>query len=229
MKIDIDRQIEQATRYFRDKAEREGKSALSRLFTVLDHGGGWRIVVTPFRDIKNHVGKGERAIKVPRVRIAEPVEWDDIPRTIKLAERYATHKLSTHNPCGNCKACCITLLIKDEKLNKPAHAPCRHLDNCVNGCSIHPARPQVCRSYECEWLKSQKVNDRMPLELRPDKCGVIFQTATAYNNFDPDLIEAHPAAAWPSGDPLAAENVRQHIAALTKYGKRVLRVTHYDG
>ena len=225
--IDIHNEIKRAMIYFHLEAIRKREPATSRLFIVLDRGGGWRFVVTQYWQIKHHLDRGERAIKVPKIRIAEPVEWDDISRTIKLAERYANYRLLTHNPCGNCKACCITLLIKDEKLNKPAHAACRHLDSCVNGCGIYPVRPDTCRNYECEWLKSQRVNDRMPLELRPDKCGVIFQTATAYNNFDPDVIEAHPTE-WPS-DPFIADNVRRHIAVLTKYSKRVIRITHYDG
>lgn len=68
---------------------------MSRLYVVLDHGGGWRFVITRPRQIKHHLGKKgegrqeEIAIEVPKVRIAEPVEWDDLPRTITLAERYA--------------------------------------------------------------------------------------------------------------------------------------------
>jgi hypothetical protein len=224
--IEIDHEIEQATRYFRDKAKREGKPALSRLFTVLDHGGGWRFVITEFWQIKHHLTPGERAIKVPRVRIAEPVEWDDIARTIKLAERYATRKLATHNPCGDCKACCRILRIEDEKLHKPAFTSCPHLDSCVNGCGIYPSRPETCRRYECEWLKSQRVNDRMPLQLRPDHCGIIFQTATEANDFDPEAIEAHPDPQWPS-NPFEGDRVKRHIAALMKYGLRVVAITHY--
>lgn len=224
--IDINNEIDRATVYFKKEARRRNAPAISRLSIIMDNGGGWRFVITPRYDIKNHLTKGERAIVVPRVRIAEPVELDDLPRTIKLAERYAATKLSKGNPCGNCKACCITPRIHDEKLNKPAHTACPYLDSCVNGCGIYPARPRTCKSYECEWLKSQRVNDRMPLELRPDKCGVIFQTATAANNYDPDVIEAHPDVGW-STNPFEAENVKQHIDALLKYGKKVISITHY--
>lgn len=226
--IDLDNEINTAAAYFRSVAASRGVEPTSRLYTVMDHGGGWRFVITLPEDIKHHVQQNERAIRVPRVKIAEPVEWDDIARTIKLAERYATKKLAKENPCGDCKACCTTLLIEHERLHKPAHSPCIHLDSCINGCGIHPVRPQVCKDYECEWLKSQKVNDRMPLELRPNNCGVIFQTATAANNYDPDVIEAHPDVRWPT-NPFEAANVIEHIEALTKYGKRVIGITHYEG
>lgn len=88
--IDVDYEIERATIYFRKKARSEGRKPLSRLYTILDHGGGWRFVITRPWEIKYHLGETERAIEVPRVRIAEPVEWDDLARTITLAERYAT-------------------------------------------------------------------------------------------------------------------------------------------
>jgi hypothetical protein len=91
--MDIWREIESATRYFAAEAVRKGQPATSRLFVVLDWGGGWRFVVTPFREIYWHIGEGERFIKVPKIRIAEPVEWDDIPRTIRVAEQWAEMRL----------------------------------------------------------------------------------------------------------------------------------------
>ena len=90
MKIDINHEIERASIYFQNKARDEGRKPTSRLFIVLDHGGGWRFVVTRKWEIKAHLIKGEKFIEVPRVRIAEPVEWDDVGRTVRLAERYAT-------------------------------------------------------------------------------------------------------------------------------------------
>lgn len=88
--IRIENELDQATKYFAAVAARRGIEPTSCLYTVLDFGGGWRFVVTHPEDIDNHLLEGERAIRVPRVLIAEPVEWDDIPRTITLAERYAT-------------------------------------------------------------------------------------------------------------------------------------------
>lgn len=94
--IDMNYEIESARRYFASEAARWNLVPTSRIFIVMDHGGGWRFVITEYREIKYHLGQGEFFIKVPRVRIYEPVGWDDIPRTIRLAERYATQWLVRH-------------------------------------------------------------------------------------------------------------------------------------
>jgi uncharacterized cysteine cluster protein YcgN (CxxCxxCC family) len=220
-------EVHKAAAYFREDAARRGIRPISRLYTVLDHGGGWRFVVTPRWEIKHHLVEKERAIMVPKVLIAEPVGWDDLPRTIRLAERYATAKMSGRNACGKCEQCCITLRINEKQLIKPAHSRCQYLDALLGGCGIYPARPPVCKAFECEWLKSQRLNDKMHPDLRPDKCGVIFTTATSVNNFDPEIIEAHPDVHRKT-DPFKGKLVRRHIAALEKFGQRVIRVTHYE-
>jgi uncharacterized cysteine cluster protein YcgN (CxxCxxCC family) len=217
MLIDIDHEIERAAIYFRDKAKKEGRKALSRLFVVLDHGGGWRFVVTRKWEIEYHLGPTEKSIEVPKVRIAEPVEWNDIGRTVTLAERYATKKLAKHNACGGCRACCVIMQVETEKLHKPAHHGCPHLDSCTAGCRIYPVRPQICKDFECEWLVSQRLNDRMPEWLRPDRCGVMFTKGK-----EPGTIEAHRDLHWPT-DPFASEEVSFHIAMLEHFGMTVIR------
>lgn len=216
--IDINHEIERATIYFRDKAKREGRPALSRLYVILDHGGGWRFVITQPWEISFHPIKKERVIAVPKIRIAEPVEWEDIGRTITLAERYVTTKLATHNECGGCRACCTTMPFGGHIINdKPAHNPCPLLDSCTKGCRVYPVRPQSCRDFECEWLISQRVNDKMPPEMRPDRCGVIFVKGA-----EPETIEAHANRRW-EGDPYEGEMVKEHLAALDTYGMKVVR------
>ena len=54
-------------------------------------------------------------------------------------------------------------------MNKPMHRWCSQCD-IGNGCRIYNDRPQDCRNFACLWL----VNERMPDELRPDRCKVIF-------------------------------------------------------
>src|SRR6516165_9043052 len=215
MIIDIDYEIERAAIYYRDKAKREHRVPLSRLYVILDHGGGWRFVVTRAWEIKFHIGVMEKKIEVPKIRIAEPIEWDDIGRTVVLAERYATKKLAKHNPCGGCKTCCIIPAIA--QLNKPAHAPCPQLDSCTGGCRIYPVRPQSCRDFECEWLISQELNDKMPPELRPDRCGVMFTKGK-----EELTIEAHRDMRWPT-DPFADEMGQDYIAELERFGMTVIR------
>ena len=55
-----------------------------------------------------------------------------------------------------------------EWLDKPAKTPCIH---CDAGCLIHDKKHFECASFECAWLQSGVDNDN----LRPDKCGVIFE------------------------------------------------------
>lgn len=70
------------------------------------------------------------------------------------------------NQCGDCTLCCELLPIK--WLDKPANTPCI---NCVAGCLIHNTKDPECDGFECAWLQSGVDND----DLRPDKCGVIFE------------------------------------------------------
>lgn len=70
--------------------------------------------------------------------------------------------------CGACNLCCI--LINIPVLKKPAGVPCQHLAEV--GCGIYEDRPGCCRAFECHWL----ITPSMSHELRPDLCGVIFQS-----------------------------------------------------
>lgn len=75
------------------------------------------------------------------------------------------------NLCGDCRMCCKLLGVHE--LNKPPEVRCPHV--CNHGCGIYETRPESCRTYECFWLSSQEWPDRaLPIELRPDRCGVVF-------------------------------------------------------
>lgn len=69
------------------------------------------------------------------------------------------------NQCGECTLCCELFEVK--QLDKPAYEMCKF---CDNGCTIHPTRPQVCRSFDCAWLQSNA-----HIDIRPDKCGIVFE------------------------------------------------------
>ena len=69
------------------------------------------------------------------------------------------------NECGDCSVCCNIFTIKE--LNKKEKTNCSHL--CESGCKIYSTRPRACSSFECVFLKSD-----WPVELRPDKSGVII-------------------------------------------------------
>lgn len=74
------------------------------------------------------------------------------------------------NKCGNCRACCRALGVSE--LEKPPWQMCRHV--CNNGCGIYATRPESCVKYSCLWLLSQTDGSPLPPQLRPDRCGVIF-------------------------------------------------------
>jgi len=68
--------------------------------------------------------------------------------------------------CGECTMCCTELETHD--IPSAIGETCKHCT--VDGCGIHKTRPKECRDYQCMWTQMKVVGD----ELRPDKCGVIF-------------------------------------------------------
>jgi hypothetical protein len=67
--------------------------------------------------------------------------------------------------CGDCTVCCTLSVVKE--LNKKAWEQCSHCVN--NGCEIYGKHPQECKDFECAYLQGGN-----NIELRPDKCGVMF-------------------------------------------------------
>lgn len=67
--------------------------------------------------------------------------------------------------CGDCTACCTLSAVPE--LNKKAWEQCSHCMN--NGCAIYGKHPQLCKEFECAFLQGGT-----NIELRPDKCGVMF-------------------------------------------------------
>ena len=73
------------------------------------------------------------------------------------------------NKCGGCTLCCK--LMEAPFLHKPVNVLCRHCDEGV-GCKIWPEWPDGCDTYQCLWRANCDV---LPLEARPDQCGVVFE------------------------------------------------------
>lgn len=189
---------------------------LSAVAGIVDKKGGLRVVVTQRWRMRHHVGKGERLFVLPDLEVSEPVPWDDIPPLVDRVHRHVAHTLAPVNHCGDCKVCCIIPKINDPELTKPSFTPCSNL--CGDGCKIYWRRPKTCSGFECYWLASQKRNDRMAPELRPDKCGAMFVGDTTNN--DSLLIECHGkpnAAAW------------QWINEVQSVGYKVKEITFYYG
>jgi hypothetical protein len=69
--------------------------------------------------------------------------------------------------CGDCTLCCK--LLKIEEVESAHNEWCKHCGE--NGCQIYDDRPEDCREFRCAWLQM----DHAGIEMRPDKCGVIFE------------------------------------------------------
>lgn len=70
--------------------------------------------------------------------------------------------------CGGCIECCFAFRVVE--LKKEPFIECEHAEK-GKGCKIYETRPQSCRDCNCAWITQSEVAG----ELRPDKCGVIFE------------------------------------------------------
>jgi hypothetical protein len=69
--------------------------------------------------------------------------------------------------CGTCMMCCKLPLIKE--LEKPSCQWCRHVV-IGKGCGIYADRPQVCRSFHCQWILDAGLGP----EWKPEKAKFII-------------------------------------------------------
>jgi hypothetical protein len=187
---------------------------------IKDHGGGCRVVFTddPMSIPANTMfGKGERyfvsnAGWQPMTDIWNHKEW-----IIWKGEQAVLDADPERQPCGSCRACCITPFVADEGdgFTKPSHKPCHNL--CNAGCSINASKPAVCGRFECMWLQSQSGNRPMSPELRPDRCGVML-------THEEDTTKIHIDRSYSKSAAMQA-----FVAARESEGERFDTVTHYFG
>lgn len=83
--------------------------------------------------------------------------------------------------CGECTECCELFEVKSLKatggniietiiIDSPAGDLCNYCDKNV-GCKVHEERPKICRDFLCAYAE----HERAPIDLRPDRCGIIFE------------------------------------------------------
>lgn len=53
--------------------------------------------------------------------------------------------------CGDCSLCCKIPFVAE--LNKAVDQWCQHCKPGKGGCTIYESRPEVCRTFQCEWIK----------------------------------------------------------------------------
>lgn len=73
--------------------------------------------------------------------------------------------------CNGCTLCCK--LANISYMNSTHNNYCKMCDPNI-GCKIHDTRPNKCKIFECAYTQMKKVK----LELRPDKCGFMFEKIT---------------------------------------------------
>lgn len=94
--------------------------------------------------------------------------------------------LANLQPCGECRACCYVYPLND----KPGREWCKHSKPGI-GCDCYQERPNVCRGYQCQWRGSD-----LPVQYRPDKCGMIATYRFTYNDHPVIVVsELWPGAA----------------------------------
>lgn len=195
--------------------------SLSDVAGIVERNGGMRVVVTQRWQMRHHVKRGERLFVVPGLKVQEPVPWDQIPQVIATTQKHVTRMLAPTNDCGTCHACCDLVYVKDKDFEKPSMQACV---NCEEGfgCKVYNSRPKPCRDFACSWLSSQARNERMPPELRPDRCGTMFTHDT--EGGDPLVFEVHT---WKAADP---EPVAwDYINEMQRAGYRAKKITYYVG
>jgi len=77
------------------------------------------------------------------------------------------------------------------------------------GCKIYETRPQSCIDFKCSWL----LDDNMSVDLRPDKCNIIFEKVT--DEVEIALLHFNHL------DASEDEKIKNHIKTLNENGKSV--------
>jgi len=120
--------------------------------------------------------------------------------------------LMSDNLCGSCTCCCKVFAIPE--VETPAGSWCSHC-HVGKGCKIYETRPTTCANFECLFLESQSVpGQAFPLNLRPDKCKVVFSGSTR-----PDIIVGTTMPGAP--DAWRRPVVRALIDRIVRGGQRV--------
>lgn len=70
--------------------------------------------------------------------------------------------------CDGCTLCCKLLPVP--WMNSPAYEYCKECEP-DKGCKIYENVPKKCLGFECAYNQIKCA----PIELRPDKCGIVFE------------------------------------------------------
>lgn len=116
--------------------------------------------------------------------------------------------------CGGCTLCCTLVAVAE--IGKRPFLPCAYLEPIAAvkpGCAIYEKRPPSCRHWSCQF-----VLEGWDEELRPDRCGIVFDPVADIVSIDGREVPCLQAWVRP-GLPLERLQ-RQPIAAV------VMAATH---
>ena len=223
MNVHFGRFTEKDNAYVFDLPPRASKTR-SHVAAIVDHEGGMRVVVGRRRDIRDNTLEGERAYTVPHFKIYEPCPWEKIPFVIEKAFTYALSQRLSNNPCGGCHVCCHLPWIKP--LAKPSRTMCRYCRKGL-GCTQYRTRPEECKQFKCNWLRSQSSPEPMAANLRPDRCGMMITDDTTDGRND--VFEVHFEKLIGNDTGEITEAARDYIEDEKAKGRTAKVVTCYYG
>lgn len=85
----------------------------------------------------------------------------------------------TVRECGTCTTCCegwVNIEVNGTAIY--AGHPCSNIT--PKGCAIYDSRPDVCKGFDCAWLKNEM---DLPEWMKPDNSNVIIQRLHNVNVF----------------------------------------------
>ena len=94
-------------------------------------------IIGPIRDVDDFLARLSKHLGRPVSRVEALIDYDE---GAKLFPERATWRDPANFPAMR--------VLADQPRN-----PCRYYDAAKALCTIHPARPETCRTYECDWLK----------------------------------------------------------------------------
>jgi len=92
-----------------------------------------------------------------------------------------------------CNLCCKLIGVKP--IQKPAYRMCAHACK-GSGCGIYEDRPDDCKTFECLWLQTQRLDDPMIAAFKPSVCGAIMVPA---ENDRALVIHVNDGVDWRAG------------------------------
>jgi len=122
--------------------------------------------------------------------------------------------------CEECRACCYSLRIEDEKISKPAYQWCKKMTK--QGCLDYPNRPICCKGWFCFWALNMLGKS---LAFRPDKCGIlVFIDA---ESIEENQIKIIPVISSKFGTLESSNEAKKLINEMIKNKRKTTITIHY--